>query len=173
MSGMAAGTATDELELLLSESPAAAVHRARFAFDEQAAGFENRLVLFGAGGFGRRTLAGLRFLGIEPLAFADNNRQLWGRPVNGVRVVSPQEAAQEFGEKAAFVLTIWNGQAQDRMADRVRQLKDLGCARVIPAGFLFWKYPDVFLPYYPLDLPHKVLMKADEVRRACSCRYRA
>jgi FkbM family methyltransferase len=166
VSGMAAGTATDELELLLSESPAAAVHRARFAFDEEAAGFENRLVLFGAGGFGRRTLAGLRFLGIEPLAFADNNRQLWGRPVNGVRVVSPQEAAQEFGENAAFVLTIWNGQAEDRMADRVRQLKDLGCARVIPAGFLFWKYPDVFLPYYPLDLPHKVLMKADEVRRA-------
>ena len=64
------------------------------------------------------------------------------------------------------MITIWNGQAKDRMADRVRQLEDLGCQRVIPAGFLFWKYPDVFLPYYPLDLPHKLLMKADEVRSA-------
>jgi len=163
---MAAGTATDELELLLSESPAAAVRRERIAFDEQAAPFENRLVLFGAGAFGKRTLAGLRFLGIEPLAFADNNRNLWGRSVDGLRVVSPQEAADEFGDSAAFVLTIWNGQAKDRMADRVRQLKGIGCARVIPAAFLFWKYPDLFLPYYPLDLPHKVLMKADEVRRA-------
>src|SRR5437762_8365155 len=122
---MAAGIATDELELLLSESPAAAMRRESEAFDQLAAPFEKRLVLFGAGGFGRRTLAGLRFLGIEPLAFADNNRQLWGRSVEGVRVVSPQDAAQEFGESAAFVLTIWNGQAKDRMADRVRQLKDL------------------------------------------------
>jgi FkbM family methyltransferase len=163
---MAAGIATDELEVLLSESPAAAVRRERVAFDRLAAPFENRLVLFGAGGFGRRTLAGLRFLGIEPLAFADNNRALWGRSVEGVRVLPPEDAAREFGESAAFVLTIWNGQAKDRMADRIRQLQTLGCARVIPAGFLFWKYPDVFLPYYPLDLPHKLLMKADEVRRA-------
>src|SRR5262249_48840599 len=27
-------------------------------------------------------------------------------------------------------------------------------------------YPDVFLPYYPVDLPHKLLEHADDVRRA-------
>src|SRR5438270_6047006 len=141
---MATGIATDELELLLSESPAAALRRERDAFDQLAAPFEKRLVLFGAGGFGRRTLAGLRSLGIEPLAFADNNRAVWGRSIGGLRVISPVDAALGFGDSAAFVVTIWNGQAKDRMADRVRQLQDLGCQRVIPAGFLFWKYPDVF-----------------------------
>jgi FkbM family methyltransferase len=163
---MATGLATDELELLLSESPAAALRRERDAFDDLAAPFEKRLVLFGAGGFGRRTLAGLRTLGIEPLAFADNDPALWGRSVEGLRVVSPEEAARVFADDAAFVLTIWNGRATDRMADRVRQLQNLGCTRVIPAGFLFWKYPETFLPYYPLDLPHKLLMKADEVKSA-------
>ncbi len=154
------------LDTLLSETVDAALRRERTAFDELAAPYERRLVLFGAGGFGRRTLAGLRRLGIEPLAFADNNQGLWGKQVEGLRVLSPADAAGEFGETAAFVLTVWNGQAKDRMADRIRQLRELGCARAIPAGNLFWKYPDVFLPYYPLDLPHKLLPHADAVRLA-------
>jgi FlaA1/EpsC-like NDP-sugar epimerase len=132
------------------------MRRESAAFDEMAAPFEKRLVLFGAGGFGRRTLAGLRSLGIEPLAFADNNRAVWGRSVEGLRVVSPQDAACEFRESAAFVLTVWNGQAQDRMADRVRQLRDLGCERVIPAGFCF-EVSRCVPPY--VDLPHKLRWK--------------
>jgi len=155
-----------ELESLLAESVEEARHREHTAFDDLARPFGRRLVLFGAGGFGRRTLAGLRSLGIEPLAFADNNRALWGSSVHGVPAMSPADAARTFGDNAAFVLTIWNGQAKDRMADRVRQLQELGCQRVIPAGMLFWKYPDAFLPYYPLDRPHKLLQHADEVRRA-------
>jgi FkbM family methyltransferase len=158
-------TTLEDLEALLSEGVDAALQRERSAFDELASPFEERLVLFGAGGFGRRTLAGLRRVGIEPLAFADNDRRLWGSSVNGVRVVSPQDAAREFGRSAAFVVTIWNGQGSDRMADRIRQLTGLGCQKAMPAGFLFWKYAEVFLPYYPLDLPHKLLMRADEVRK--------
>ena len=154
------------LDSLLNETIDAATRRERTAFDELAAPYERRLVLSGAGSFGRRTLAGLRRLGIEPLAFADNNPDLWGRQVEGLRVLSATQAAAEFGETAAFVLTVWNGQAQDRMADRVRHLRELGCARVIPAGLLYWKYPDVFLPYYPLDLPHKLLPHAGAVRLA-------
>lgn len=152
------------LDSLLGESVDAATRRERTAFDELAAPYERRLVLFGAGGFGRRTLAGLRRLGIEPLAFADNNEALWGREVAGLRVLSPANAAAEFGATATFVVTVWNGQAKDRMSDRIRQLCTLGCVRVIPAGFLFWKHPEVFLPYYPLDLPHLMLPHAEAVR---------
>jgi len=151
---------------LLDESVESAMRRERTAFDEIAAPHENRLVLFGAGGFGRRTLAGLRTVGIEPLAFVDNNQSLWGRKVDGLRVIPPTAAAAEFGETAVFVITVWSGQAKDCMADRVRQLRELGCVRVAPAGLLFWKYPKVFLPYYALDLPHKLLPRADAVYRA-------
>jgi FkbM family methyltransferase len=154
----------DQLEALLSESGASALKRQQTAFDQIAAPFEQKLVLFGAGGFGRRTLAGLRRVGIEPLAFADNNPALWGHSVCGVPVLSPADAAERYGRSAAFVVTIWHGRSTDRMSGRVRQLTELGCERVALAGLLFWKYPDIFLPCYHLDLPHKVLSRAKEAR---------
>ena len=154
------------LEEMLTESIAAAVERARAAFDRAAAPFEHRLVLFGAGGFGRRTLQGLRQSGVEPLAFADNNPALWGKIVEGVPVYSPKDAAGKFAASATFVVTIWNGSAADRMTDRVLELKSLGCERAIPAPFLFWKYAGAFLPHYPLDLPAKLLGKSSRVRAA-------
>jgi FkbM family methyltransferase len=154
------------LDDLLSKDVDDAIQRERTAFDKLAGLSAQRLVLSGAGGFGRRTLNGLRALGIEPLAFVDNNRSLWGSTVQGLRVIPPEDAAREWGEDAAFVVTVWNGQAKDCMADRIARLRALGCRRVIPAGLLFWKYPETFLPYYPLDLPHKLLMRAEEVRRA-------
>jgi FkbM family methyltransferase len=143
-------------------------HREQFTFDELTSPFEKSLVLFGAGGFGRNTLAGLRRLGVEPLAFADNNPSLWGKDVNGVQVLSVQDAAKKFGQNAAFVVTIWSGEAVDTMAEHRQQLLNLNCIKVVPFGYLYWKYPEVFLPYYALDLPHKVHEHADEVREALS-----
>lgn len=154
------------LDAYLSESVEAAQRRQQSAFDERARPYENNLVLFGAGGLGKRTVAGLRHVGIEPRAFCDNSPRLWGRQVEGVPVYSPQDAADKFGADCAFVITIWNGQGKDRMAQRVRQLTSLGCERVIPAGFLFWKHHQTFLPYYPVDLPHKVLLRKEEARAA-------
>ncbi len=46
------------------------------------------------------------------------------------------------------------------------QLRGLGCKNVISFVPLFWKYPDLFLPHYAYDLPHKVLAAADRIRRA-------
>jgi FkbM family methyltransferase len=152
------------LDAYLEESVETAQRREQSAFDELAAPYERSLVLFGAGGLGKRTLAGLRRVGIEPRAFCDNTPGLWGRQVEGVPVYSLQDAAERFRANCAFLITIWNGQGKDRMADRARQLTSLGCEKVIPAGFLFWKYPHAFLPYYPLDLPHKLLLRAEHAR---------
>lgn len=152
------------LDAYLDESVETAQRREQSAFDELASPYERSLVLFGAGGLGRRTLAGLRRVGIEPRAFCDNSPGLWGRQVDGVLVYSPQDAAERFRTNCAFVITIWNGQGKDRMAQRVRQLTGLGCERVFSAGFLFWKYHETFLPYYPLDLPHKLLLRKSETK---------
>lgn len=155
----------DQLEELLSEPMSNILHREQFTFDEQTSPFEKSLVLFGAGGLGRKTLAGLRRLGIEPLAFADNNQLLWGKEIDGVKVYSLQSAVKNFGQSAAFIVTIWKGESLDRMAERRQQLLDLNCSKVVPFGYLFWKYSEVFLPHYALDLPHKVILSADEVRK--------
>jgi len=158
----------DELEALLSEPMSSILHREQFTFDEQTSPFEKSLVLFGAGGLGQKTLAGLRRLGIEPLAFADNDPSKWGKDINGVKIYSLQKAVEKFGQIAAFIVTIWKGESPDRMAERREQLLNLNCRKVVSFGYLFWKYPEVFLPHYALDLPHKVISHADEVRKVFS-----
>jgi FkbM family methyltransferase len=156
----------DQLETLLSEPMSAIRHREQYTFDMQAAPYEKSLVLFGAGELGRKTLTGLRRLGIEPLAFTDNNPSLWGKDINGVQVLSVHQAAEKFCQSAAFIITIWMAGSKDRMAERRRQLLKLNCQRVIPFCYLYWKYPEEFLPHYAVDLPHKVFQEADEVRKA-------
>ena len=157
---------TERLEVLLSESVNAAIRRESSAFDEIASPFEQRLILFGAGGLGRRTLAGLRKAGIEPLAFADNSERLQGTMVDGIRVLAPADAARAFGSEATFVITTWNGNSPERMKDKRSQLMALGCQRVATAGLLYWKYPATLLPFYPIDLPHKLLQRGSEVTAA-------
>jgi FkbM family methyltransferase len=155
-----------EVDELLLESEDAATVRERGAFDRIAQPFADRIVLFGAGGMGRRMLAGLRRVGIVPLAFADNNRGAHGTEIEGIPVLSPSEAAERYGRNATFVITIWSTFAKDRMQERIQQQQGLGCERVVPAGFLCWRYPEIFLPFFPMDLPHKVLPHASEIRAA-------
>src|SRR5690242_14064017 len=78
-----------ELANLLSEPAAAAAERARDAFDNLVGSAGETLVLHGAGNLGRRTVVRLRAIGIEPLAFCDNNPALWGSKVEGVDVLAP------------------------------------------------------------------------------------
>ena len=155
-----------ELDQLLRETPESVRRREQSRFDELTAPFTRSLVLFGAGNLGRRTLAGLRALGIEPVAFSDNNPLAWGKGIDGLKVLPPTEAADQYGQTAAFIVTIWGGRGTERMSARCRQLADLKCARVVPFAFLYWKHPEVFLPHYALDLPSRTLAAVDQVREA-------
>jgi FkbM family methyltransferase len=124
-------------------------------------GSADSLVLFGAGPLGRYALAGLRKVGVEPSAFADNNPQLWNQRIDGLDVLSPTEAAALYGERAGFVVTIYNGtNARD-------QLRNLGCRAVIPVVALFWKHASVFIPQCGLDLPQNILDSRSEIE-ACN-----
>lgn len=156
-------TSQSLVEDLLSEGVDAARAREFGTFDDLVRPLGNSIVLFGAGGLGRRCLSGLRQHGIEPIAFADNNPNMWKRQVEGVPVFSAEEAAQRFGETAVFVVSIWGAHSKDRMRDRENQLRSLSCRKVVPFGPLFWKYPEPVLPHYAADLPHHVIEKADEV----------
>lgn len=151
-----------QLEKLLSEGVAAATQREQTAYDE-AVPPGTPTVLFGAGNLGKRALRGLTGMGTPPVAFADNNPKLWGRDIEGIPVFSPADAVARF-PSAAFIVTIWTGEGWDKMGQRCAQLLSLGCRRVVPFGFLFWKHPDIFLPHYAMDLPHRVLEDAESVR---------
>src|SRR5438067_631097 len=96
----------NELEELLGESPHSARRRAREAYDGIADRHGDAIVIFGAGGLGRKVLAGLREVGIEPLAFVDNNPDLWGKLVEGISVRRPEDAVSDLGDSATFVIAI-------------------------------------------------------------------
>jgi FkbM family methyltransferase len=153
-----------ELTALLACDPARRRTEARGAFAAASRG--RPIVLMGAGGLGRRTLAGLRAAGVEPLAFADNAAARQGTTIDGVRVLSPADAAREFASRAAFVVTIWGAGSPHRFGDSRAQLAALGCDIVVPFPVLCWAHPAELLPHYLQDEPHHVLEQAADVRRA-------
>jgi FkbM family methyltransferase len=153
--------AEEELDELLSESPADASQRAATQLTLHDT---DALVLYGAGNLGRIVLEKLRGIGVEPAAFADDTPEKQGQTVKGLRIRSPQEAAAEFGERTLFVVTILNPQAS--FLEAQRRLQQLTGARVISFLSLAWKYSESFLPYYQFELPQAVLMKAADIRRA-------
>jgi FkbM family methyltransferase len=157
-------TLKNELDRLLDEDVSSIIKREKESFDKLIEPFGNLLVLFGAGNVGRKALARLRQDNIEPLAFTDNNTALWGEYVDGIKVLSPNEAAEKFGRQAAFIVTICTHTGH-RFSVTKQKLIALNCERVVSFVSLFWKYSDTFLPDYYLDLPHKIYENADSIRK--------
>jgi len=154
------------LKDFLSEDVSAAVDRERSEFDRLAAPHGDRIVLWGAGGIGRKTLAGLRRAGIEPLTFADSFADSGAPPIDGLQVLNPEEAVTKFGDNATFVITIWRGVPNEGMRDHVANLRALGCRTIVPFGLLYWKYAEQFLPHYAIDLPRKVIENRNDIETA-------
>ena len=101
--------------------------------------------------------------GIEPLAFTDNAAGLWGKDVEGLKVLSPVNAARSFGETAAFVVTAFSPACDFVRFER--QLRGLGCVKVAPFVALFWNYAEHCLPHVLVNLPQRVLADRDAVRK--------
>ena len=159
-----AATTGAALDALLARDPAQRRDDAGAAFATASRG--RPVVLMGAGGLGRRTAAGLRAVGIEPLAFTDNASSRQGTQLDGIRVLAPADAAKEFGLTAAFVVTIWGAGSPHRFADSKAQLTALGCDVVVSFPSLYWAHPGALLPHYLQDEPHHVLEQKVDVRRA-------
>ena len=155
-----------ELDRVLSEPMSSVRERENSAFGKLLAACRNRVVLFGAGSLGRKVLKSLRSIGVEPLAFADNGQSKWGSQVDGIPVLSPKDAAAQYGASALFLVTIWSLGHYYR--DSQAQLEGLGCTHVESTASLRWKFADQLLPDYCQDLPHKLYEQAADVRKAAS-----
>jgi FkbM family methyltransferase len=151
----------EQLDYLMAETMEELTIRETSAREQLRLGHSGRLVLFGAGGLGRVSLAGLRRGGVEPLAFADNNPLAWGTVVDGLPVMSLAGASARFGDQVTFVVTIYTG------AEVERKLRGLGL-RVLTFPQLALMYPDALLPYYALDLPSRMHGAQTQIREAYS-----
>jgi len=153
-----------QLEELLSEDAASAIERESSTFDEIIGPFQQRIVLFGAGNLGRKALRALRTHHIEPLAFSDNAAALWGTEIDGVKVLSPNDAAKQYGDSAVFFITIFSPGSSFRAT--TPQLLGLSCVKVVSFLSLLWKYPLECLPHMLVDLPHRILRQKGDVWKA-------
>lgn len=156
----------DELHEMLGEATDQARVREQRLFKELESQPNTPIVLFGAGGLGRRTLSLLRAHGREVAAFVDNDRARWGGATDGVPVLSPDDASSRFAANGLAVVTIWRAEGgHDFLATR-EALEQSGWRRVESFIALFWGYGADALPYITIDLPTKVLAARNEVMAA-------
>ncbi|NTV73510.1 MAG: FkbM family methyltransferase [Holophaga sp.] len=131
--------------------------RTRAAWTSRCPGADAPILLFGAGHLGRklqRTLEGSRF---KVIAFADNDPSKWGTLVQGLPVLSPEDACRRHGEKACFVVSIWRAEGEPhRFPDTEARLRTLGARRVAHFCHLACQHPEGLIPHYSLDLPQRV-----------------
>jgi FkbM family methyltransferase len=160
--------ASAELTEMFSEGLSAATERESSEFDRAVDDARGRIVLFGAGTLGRQALASVRRDGLEPLAFSDNSPNAWGKTIDDLTVLSPNEAADRFGNSSAFLVTIWND--RQRFAETATRLESLGCSRVLASPALRWKYRSDIppFPFFFLDLPHLLYSAVPRISAAAN-----
>ncbi len=134
------------------------VLRQKTVFDD-IAGSASNIVIFGCGELGQIALAGALEAGLNVVAFADNNRSIWGRSIKGHPILSPTDAASKYGEDSVFVVAIFNG-----LRPRL-QLHELGCKRIVPFPVFFWRFSE-FCPNTGLELPERILESIEDIRRS-------
>ena len=154
----------DLLHQISSESAAHVRLRENTVLDRLLAGCKRRCVIFGAGSMGQRALSALQSMGVHPLSFADNNPVLWGNSVDGIPILSPEDAAELFGHDAVFFIAIRNENHWYR--DTFDQLLRLGCAHISSSEPIAWRFPEKFPPFLLYNLPHNLYAHAEDVARA-------
>lgn len=83
--------------------------------------------------------------------------------VMGVPILSPGDAAEEYGQSTLFIVTIWS-LGHSYLETRAK-LEQLGCTRVTSTATLRWKFAHRMLPDFCQDLPHKLYEQKTDVRR--------
>jgi FkbM family methyltransferase len=148
----------DLLAELRSESAAQTAARVREAWRAVAGAAPFHMVIFGCGQLGRFVLPAVRAAGLEPLAYCDNNPRTWGTEIDGVRVLSPADAAQRWGASAPFLTAVYN-------SGSIRhQLRELGCRWVVPYPAFFWEHAACLPAEERLALPQHLAEHVGEIQ---------
>lgn len=94
-------------------------------------------ILFGAGGAGRFFLSFMRAAGVEPYAFVDNLKSLWGSFIEGVQVLPPTELTK-VKERKVILCTAFC------LREQIAQCRQIGVQSFTPY-FNFCRKPFPFV----------------------------
>src|SRR2546423_518646 len=112
------------LREVLAEPISAVRKREASTFEQALQSHQNRVVIFGCGGLGRRAIEKLKELGVRPLVLCDNDESLWGTEIQGIPVTNVAQAATAFGSNALFLIAVWN--PRHWYGETAQQLKAAG-----------------------------------------------
>ena len=153
----------DDLRMLLDESPESARARERSLVERLQEPPSAPIVLYGAGNLGRRTLRLLRTHRQDAAAFIDNDPARWGTAVDGVPVLSVEDATSRFAADGLAIVTIWRAEGGHDFLLTRSDLHRRGWKRVESFIPLYWGLGDEALPYITIDAPTNVLKSRDDI----------
>jgi len=148
----------EPLERLLAMDPITALEAVATPTRRLLSDAGDRVVLVGAGPFGLHALSACRDAGLNPVAFADNDKRKTGIEISGLPVMTPAQAVEKFGQTVVYLISVYTSEAV------WEQMRQLG---VSPISFvrLAWTFPDLLLPYLSIDHPAVNAECADEIRK--------
>ena len=119
------------------------------------------VVLFGAGYLGRHARRDLKATLFRPVAFVDNGPALWGTEIDGLPVLEPAAAAQQFGQDALWLITVYTNSTV------INQCRGLGVPWVTCAE-LSWVLAEPRPPSFIFGTPDQLAVSADQIIDAAS-----
>ena len=153
------------LREILTESVSDVMEREASALDRILRAHQNRVVIFGCGTLGKRAIDLLREIGVNPLALCDSNPSRWGTNLSGLSILSPSDAAAQFGTNAVFFVTIWNDFHWYRHTRN--KLTSLGCTSISSYAPIFWRFGNRFMDLLLLnEPPHRLYQQLEHVLEA-------
>lgn len=158
---------TQQLDKFLDEDISIAVSRAFTAFDK-ACETTSGIVLYGAGSIGKKTLEVLKRHNILPLCFTDEYKNKTIKYIDGVPVLSPEDAALRYGDTALFVVTVFNREFTSDYKLIQEKLLSIGIKNIVSYNIIAWKFHDELLPHFAQGVPANILQHKDQIRDAFS-----
>ncbi len=129
------------------------------AFEDLPPGSEKFVIAGARGLVAEHVLRGLASLGKQPALLVDNDPRMDGRHIDGIEVVSPEEAIRLYPD-AVYVAAIYT-HTPLRL-----QLRALGARRVASYAQLFHRYPEAFLPFFAVADPESIHASCQEIQAA-------
>ena len=154
---------SNRLDLLLDRMEAIAGEQPML-FD-QICKDKAKIILYGAGKTGRDLAAQMVADYGKRILFSDMQKELWGRRINGIPVLSPSEAAAQYGKDSVFVITVFNREFSSDYAEITNFLGKMGATCCIPWAIPAWKYKQVLLPRFFLGSAEDILPHKKEIQR--------
>ena len=124
------------------------------------------IVLFGAGNMGKKVCKLLAKIFPGKLFFADNNPQIIGTEIYGIKVLAPHNAAKLFGEDAIFVVCAFSRESHSDYRDIKTSLEDFGVKHIVPFHLLAWKFSAELLPHFAQGTPNDIFPHTEQILSA-------